>query len=261
MSNYKTFVPEQSLKRSAFSLIELSIVLIIIGLLVAGVTGGAALIKTAELRSVMSEARGYNVAVNSFYVQYDALPGDYDTAIATSLAGNNNGFIEYGSVNDVAEGVNAYDQLVESGILDDEGLTITAWSATTDAFVAQIPGTHMPESKVKGGGWTFGAISAAAPSVSTSDASYAILTGATVATEFVTLTYAPLVPTGILSPSDAVSIDTKTDDGDALTGTVRSILNGVSTPTTGTCYDSDDGVYYSTETDSVCVLAFEVDVI
>ncbi|MDR2760473.1 MAG: prepilin-type N-terminal cleavage/methylation domain-containing protein, partial [Rickettsiales bacterium] len=37
-----------------FSLIELSIVLIIMGLLIAGITGGASLIKSAQLRSVIS---------------------------------------------------------------------------------------------------------------------------------------------------------------------------------------------------------------
>ena len=40
-----------------FSLIELSIVLIIMGLLIAGVTGGASLIKSAQLRSSYSVAK------------------------------------------------------------------------------------------------------------------------------------------------------------------------------------------------------------
>ena len=85
MLNKKAFSTKRASKRSAFTLIELSIVLIIIGLLVAGITGGASLIKSAQLRSVMSEARGYNVAVNSFVVQYDELPGDYDVAFTGTL--------------------------------------------------------------------------------------------------------------------------------------------------------------------------------
>ena len=62
----KTF----SSKKSAFSLIELSIVLIIIGLLIAGITGGASLIKSSELRSVMGEARGYAVSVLRLHVGF-----------------------------------------------------------------------------------------------------------------------------------------------------------------------------------------------
>ena len=58
-----------------FTLIELSIVLIIIGLLVAGITGGASLIKSAELRSVMSEIRNYQTALNAYYTATGDLPG------------------------------------------------------------------------------------------------------------------------------------------------------------------------------------------
>ena len=94
-------------KKSAFSLIELSIVLIIIGLLVAGITGGASLIKSATLRAVMTEARNYNTAVNSFYVAYNSYPGDYTvdfapgvaTAVAKGYIGDGDGRIEFNSTN------------------------------------------------------------------------------------------------------------------------------------------------------------------
>ena len=58
-----------------FSLIELSIVLIILGLLVAGVTGGASLIKSAQLRSVVTEFTNYRTAYNSYYAQFGKVPG------------------------------------------------------------------------------------------------------------------------------------------------------------------------------------------
>ena len=90
-------------KKSAFSLIELSIVLIIIGLLIAGITGGASLIKSATLRAVMTEARNYNTAVNSFYVAYNAYPGDYTvnfaSGVATGYIGDGDGKIEFNSTN------------------------------------------------------------------------------------------------------------------------------------------------------------------
>ena len=58
-----------------FSLIELSIVLIIMGLLIAGVTGGASLIKSAKLRSVVTEFTNYRTAFNTYYAQFGKVPG------------------------------------------------------------------------------------------------------------------------------------------------------------------------------------------
>ena len=50
----------------AFSLIELSIVLMIIGLLVAGITGGKSLIESAKIKRFSSELFGWKQAVNIF---------------------------------------------------------------------------------------------------------------------------------------------------------------------------------------------------
>ena len=72
-------------KIKAFTLIELSIVLIIIGLLVAGITGGASLIQSAKLRSFASEIRNYRTQFNAFRVANDRWPGDYDNQGWTGL--------------------------------------------------------------------------------------------------------------------------------------------------------------------------------
>ena len=70
------FIKSQINNILAFSLIELSIVLIIIGLLVAGVTGGQSLIESAKQRSFITELRNWDVAVNTFYAAKGRLPGD-----------------------------------------------------------------------------------------------------------------------------------------------------------------------------------------
>lgn len=63
-----------------FSLVELSIVLVILGLLTGGILGGRELIKAAELRAVNSEYQQWLVAVNSFQQKYRAIPGDMRNA-------------------------------------------------------------------------------------------------------------------------------------------------------------------------------------
>ena len=66
--------------KKAFSLVELSIVILIIGLLVAGISSGTKLIQQAELRSIISEFEEIQVAYKTFQATYDALPGDMGDA-------------------------------------------------------------------------------------------------------------------------------------------------------------------------------------
>lgn len=67
-------------KQSAFSLVELSIVLVILGLLVGGVLAGQSLIRAAELRAVSTEYQRYLTATQTFRDKYFAIPGDMSNA-------------------------------------------------------------------------------------------------------------------------------------------------------------------------------------
>lgn len=64
----------------AFSLVELSIVLVILGLLTGGVLAGQSLIRAAEVRSVGTDANKYVLAVMAFRDRYMSLPGDMNNA-------------------------------------------------------------------------------------------------------------------------------------------------------------------------------------
>jgi prepilin-type N-terminal cleavage/methylation domain-containing protein len=70
---------------AAFTLIELSIVLVILGLLVGGILTGRALMRAAEIQSVITQYQNFGTAVDIFREKYDAMPGDM--ADATSLWG------------------------------------------------------------------------------------------------------------------------------------------------------------------------------
>ncbi len=69
-------------RHSAFSLIELSIVLVILGLLTGAILAGQSLIRASEIRSVGVGFNRYETAIYAFKDKYFALPGDISNATA-----------------------------------------------------------------------------------------------------------------------------------------------------------------------------------
>jgi prepilin-type N-terminal cleavage/methylation domain-containing protein len=63
-----------------FTLIELSIVLIIIGLIVGGILSGKTLIESAQIRAQITQINNYRLAVKAFQGKYNCLPGDCKNA-------------------------------------------------------------------------------------------------------------------------------------------------------------------------------------
>jgi prepilin-type N-terminal cleavage/methylation domain-containing protein len=80
-----------------FTLVELSIVLVIVGLLIFAVLKGQELIESARLKSLMTQMNSYKTATQIFKDRYGALPGDFDNAVAVlgaSGEGDGNGVID-----------------------------------------------------------------------------------------------------------------------------------------------------------------------
>lgn len=62
--------------KSAFTLVELAIALIIIGLITGGVVGAQSLIESAKRQALFSEINNYQLAVKAFKLEFDSIPGD-----------------------------------------------------------------------------------------------------------------------------------------------------------------------------------------
>lgn len=73
-------------KQTGFTLIELAIVLVIIGLLLGGVLKGQELINSAKVKNLASDFRNIQVFLYGYQDKFKALPGD-DAAAATHISG------------------------------------------------------------------------------------------------------------------------------------------------------------------------------
>ncbi len=75
-------IPTMTQAPRGFTLIELAIVLVVIGLLLGGILKGQELIESARARNLISQIDSIKAAYYAFQDKYRAIPGDYPGALA-----------------------------------------------------------------------------------------------------------------------------------------------------------------------------------
>ncbi len=110
------------LKQKGFTLIEIAIVLVIIGLLLGGVLKGQELINTARVRALNNTVDGITAAWFSFQDRYRAFPGDYTQASVNlpgaPTNGDGNGLVgDAGGVTSPAERAMVWMHLQSAGYI------------------------------------------------------------------------------------------------------------------------------------------------
>jgi prepilin-type N-terminal cleavage/methylation domain-containing protein len=77
--------------RKGFTLLEMSLVLVITSLLVAGIVVGRALITAASIRATVTQIEKFNAARNAFMIKYGYMPGDmcYNECLKRGFSRNN----------------------------------------------------------------------------------------------------------------------------------------------------------------------------
>ncbi len=223
------------MQRSGFSLVELSIVLVILGLLTGGILAGQSLIRAAELRSVSTEANRWVAATQTFRDKYFAPPGDFAKATQfwTAVAGNSTDnwtttcYSTYtqgtatcngdgsGTTNTGAERYRYWQHLAAAGMI--EG------SYTGDSPGALVRGSNIPGSKLSNAVWVLNYMP--------NDAGTA---GYMFAGDYGHMLQLrdPGSAVSVLKPEEAWNIDTKMDDGKPSTGKIFSSYGTTYAPVT-----------------------------
>ena len=112
-------------KQSGFTLVEIAIVLVIIGLLLGGILKGQELINSARVRNLADTTAGIQAAYYGFIDRFRRVPGDWNNTaagqalgVAVAGGGNDNGRLDNtpgATVYDEANGL--WEQLSQAGFI------------------------------------------------------------------------------------------------------------------------------------------------
>lgn len=208
-------------RQSGFTLIEIAIVLVIIGLLLGGILKGQELITSARVRNIIAQLDGTKAAFYGFQDRFRALPGDFSAA-TTQISGatqNGNG---------------------DGQILGNEAIAV--WD-------------HLSHAGFINGTYVYNAVESTATTPNNpygarlqliNDAVYADSGAATARNNLKT---GPQIPVNILA-----EIDRKIDDGNALRGSMRfsAYAAGGAAPAAANCYDAATGEWLAGSGEANC---------
>lgn len=214
-----------------FTLVELSIVLVIIGLLIGGILVAQSMIKTTKVTSFVREIRQYDVAISNFREKYKGIPGDSSTMGCTNYGGNtcNDGALVSSTGNsggqstpDTDGEIGAFWRDLQRGGFTYKNVAFSPYTNTSVAwdFKSNAPNSPMIKASIDSGiavmtcGWTGYAETNC----------YTLFTFDPNAPNDSPSTY---VSPPLLTPEMALAIDLKMDDSAPYGGDVRNYMQAI----------------------------------
>ncbi len=259
-------------REEGFTLVQISIALVVFGLIVGSMLTGRSYEHMGAVRSDISQLEKYQSATESFKQKYNYLPGDIPAALAVQLKltrrdgaegrGDGNGLVEgyvYSSNHVMASAQSGeplffWEDLFSTDLIKDAFSTATDTELGTDIPVASA-GEYLPDAQVGNGNRLY--------VYSDNKVNYY---GLSVVTK-IDGTVGTLTSHPGLTTAEAYDIDKKIDDGLPVTGKVlaRYVNDGVKeapsarVSSSDTCYDtitSQYSVSHSKDSNLNCALSF-----
>jgi len=240
---------------SGFTLVELAIVLMIIGLLIGGILRGQELMENSRVNALIQQVKAYQGAKVTFMDAYSSLPGDLPTATTRIPGcnaatpnicgnGNGNGLVGEPGSTAVQAGLTTMPQIETSYFWKHLALTHLISGVTPSAVITTTDwGQTHPASKTGDGGFTI--------FYSTQAHDWGV-------GHRIRLQMAPRSPggkgTSPISPIRARQVDLKMDDGRSSVGDVTADSHA------SECNDETQpgGVYLNTE-EKNCIMYFNIE--
>ena len=192
-------------KQTGFTLIELAIVLVIIGLLLGGVLRGQELINSAKVKNMARDFQNVQVYIYGYQDKFKALPGD-DAAAATHVTGASPG---------------------TTGTLGN-GVIQGNWNTTTNGDESCVFWDHVRRAGLAPGSTVVNCASGNTYQPRNADGGLVGVQSVSTLTTITGMTGAYAICSDAILGKFALQLDTTLDDGDPSTGSVRAITSGTS---------------------------------
>jgi prepilin-type N-terminal cleavage/methylation domain-containing protein len=259
-------LPLMTERKDGFTLVELSIVLVIMGLLIGGILVAQSMISTSKITATIQQIGQFDAGVENFKTKYNYLPGD-----APAFGGDGNGVISgVGTTGGYYLNVAGFDCEIAAFWNNIDPQNYPGASVCDDVGVQANttgPNKNVPLSKLGSPNAFF--IASAMPDNSTNRSAdpasqrnyYAILDGAQAQTaDYIFQSTCPTCSgRSSVKPADLLALDKKIDDGIGNTGNVLSgsmkfniSLGAISLDSAYNCSDISSGAYNVSVTTYEC---------
>ena len=209
-------------RQSGFTLVEIAIVLVIIGLLLGGILKGQEMITQAKIKNVISDFSGISAAYHGYVDRYKKIPGD------DPCAGTTNSAISASTCG------TAVGRWTGASHGDGNGVVAGKYNSAASADESRMWWDHLRRAGFVSGTGTLQPFNALTGQIGVQTGNGQAVVGPTLLNVAAGNGFVGLIMCSANLPDKiAIAVDTQMDDGASNLGTVRALLQTAPNPAIG----------------------------